>query len=258
MQLPNSYNYIGLFLTLRCCYNCSYCINWKHSVKERDSEYWINCFNNLETNLSVTLSGGEPSLHKGFYEIINGIPQKVDILTNLSFDVIEFKERVNPNKFNNDQAFAPIRVSFHNEFMEIGETLLKIRFLINSGFRVGLYCVDHISNKSSIDRLSKIEWLDFQIKPLLDNEIKERPVSGSIKCRTSQLLLNPEGKIYNCHRNLYKRKNEVGFLDKASKIDFSYRECYNVKECHPCDTKIKRDRFGNSGHCAVDIKNNNF
>ena len=253
MQLPNSYNYIGLFLTFRCCYNCSYCINWKHSVKERDSEYWINHLKNLETNLSVTLSGGEPSLHKGFYEIINGIPQKVDILTNLSFDVVEFKERISPDRFNNDQAFAPIRASFHNEFMDIEETLSKVKFLVDSGFRVGLYCVDHVSNKFFIDRLSKIKWLDFQTKPLLDNEIKESPVSGLVKCRTSQLLLNPEGKVFKCHRDLYKRKNEIGLLDKISKIDFAYRECYNVKECHPCDIKIKRDRFGNDEFCAVDI-----
>lgn len=253
MRLPNFYNYVSIFLTFRCCYNCSYCVNWKHLVKERNSEYWINCFKNLETNLSVTLSGGEPSLHKEFYEIINGISQKIDLLTNLSFNVLEFKEKISPDRFNNNQNFAPIRASFHNQFMDIEETLYKVKFLIDSGFRVGLYCVDHISNKFFIDKLSKIKWLDFQVKPLLDNRIKENFVSNLVKCRTSQLLLSPEGKIFKCHRDLYKAENEIGFLDNISEIDFIYRECYNGKECHPCDIKIKRDRFGKDGYCAVDI-----
>ena len=253
MQLPNSYSYIALFLTFRCCYNCSYCINWKHLARERDTEYWIRCFRNLETDLSVTLSGGEPSLYKGFYEVINGIPQKIDILTNLQFDVVEFKERVSPSRFNNNQPFAPIRASFHNEFMDIKETLDKVRFLVDSGFRIGLYCVEHNSNKSIIEKLNKIEWLDFQVKPLLDNKMKRSFTSGLVKCRTSQLLINPEGKIFKCTRDLYKKENEIGFLDKVSKIDFMYRKCHNVKECHPCDTKTKRDRFGKYGYCAVDI-----
>ena len=253
MRLPNSYNYIGLFLTFRCCYNCSYCINWKNLVKEVESEYWINCLRNLETDLSVTLSGGEPSLYKGFYEVINEIPQKIDILTNLQFDVVEFKERVSPDRFDSGKSFAPIRASFHSEFMDIEETLRKVDFLMEAGFRIGLYCVDHVSNNYAIKELGKIKWLDFQIKPLLDNKVKESYVSNLVKCRTSQLLLNPEGKIFGCHRDLYKRKNEIGFLNNVSKIDFEYRKCYNVEECHLCDIKIKRDRFGKNGYCAVDI-----
>ena len=258
MQLPNSYNYIGLFLTFRCCYNCSYCINWKNLVKEVDSEYWINCLKNLETDLSVTLSGGEPSLYKGFYEVINGIPQKIDLLTNLQFDVSEFKEKVSPDRFDNSQPFAPIRASFHNEFMDIEETLRKVDFLMEAGFRIGLYCVDHVSNKYVIEELSKIKWLDFQVKPLLDNSMKESFEFSLAKCRTGQLLLNPEGKIFKCHRDLYKMENEIGFLDSIPEIDFKYEMCNNAKECHPCDTKIKRDRFGREGYCAVDIKNFNL
>jgi len=255
MQLPNSYNYIALFLTFRCCYNCSYCINWKNLIKERDSKYWINCFRNLETDLPVTLSGGEPSLYREFYEIINMIPQKIDILTNLSFNVREFAKKVSPDRFDNQRSYAPIRASFHNEFMEIKETLSKVAFLMNKGFRVGLYCVDHPSNEFVIKEFKKVKWLDFQIKPLLNNKVKKSLLKQSVKCRIKELILGPEGKIFKCHRDLYKNENEIGFFLDASKIDFIYRECNNANECHPCDLKIKRDRFGRPGYCSIDKMN---
>ncbi|HPP86773.1 MAG TPA: radical SAM protein, partial [bacterium] len=52
---------------------------------------WIKALNRLELkqDLPITLQGGEPTLHKDFYYIINNLREdiKIDILTNLKFDV---------------------------------------------------------------------------------------------------------------------------------------------------------------------------
>lgn len=262
MRLASSYNYIGLFLTMRCNYNCSYCINWKISCfGEALPEYWIESLNNLETDLDITLQGGEPTLYKGFYEVVNNIPHKIDLLTNLSFDIKEFVSKVSVDKFNNNKTFAPIRASFHSKSMVLVETLEKINFLINNGYRVGLYCIDCNDNSKAIEKLKKISWLDLQIKPLLDNRIRsseapEHRYKGSFECRSRELLISPEGKVFRCHRDFYMNGNSVGKISKVEDNWCEYKICNYSNQCHPCDLKLKRDRFGHSGYRAITIRSN--
>lgn len=250
MLLSASYNYIGAFLTSRCCYHCAYCINWKFKCAEASAAEWQAAFKDLQTDLPVTLCGGEPSWHAGFYEIINGLPQKIDILTNLQFDPLEFINRVNPAKFDNMRTFAPIRISFHAQFMDISDTLDKIAVLMVAGLRVGLYCVNHQQNKNAIRYFKKIKWLDFQVKPLLENAVIEAKGKDA-SCRTKELLIAPDLLIYRCHRDLYKQENHIGKLGETDPV-YVYRYCENADECHPCDRKLKRDRFGKEGYCAIE------
>jgi hypothetical protein len=259
--LPEEYNYIGVFLTMRCNYNCPYCINWKiySKYKEVDSKYWIENLSRIKTDLSVTLCGGEPSLYAGFYNIINQIPQFIDILTNLSFDVHDFIKNVNPDKFNNSRSFAPIRASFHATskdgiWINLSSVLEKIRLLMQSGFRIGLYCVDCEENKYAIEQLRKINWLDFQLKPLLDNTVKNIIEPHPVLCATREVFLSPDGQRYNCLRDMFKQQNSFGLLADMDKIEYEYKDCLTGNECHPCALKIKRDRFGIYGYQANVIK----
>ena len=261
MKVSKDYNYIGLFLTMRCTYNCSYCINWKLSYKEESGDFWIDNLNNLDTDLSITIGGGEPTLHKDFYSIIKGLRHKVELLTNLSFNVKQFVSELSPIMFNMNRPFAPIRASFHSEFMDTQVTLSKINYLIDSGFKVGLYCVDTEENKHAIELfrrvISDMNGCSFETKPLLDNTVKKETKQDKlILCRTRELLLAPNGSVFRCHRDLYKNENIIGNIATMKKIDTDFRTCNNYLECHPCDTKIKRDRFGNPGYCAVERKNN--
>lgn len=260
MQVPESYNYIALFLTMRCTYHCSYCINWKLPHEERVGDYWIDNLNNLDTNLSITIGGGEPSIHPDFYSIIRGLRHKVELLTNLSFDVKQFASELSPNMFNVNRPFAPIRVSYHSEFMDIHTTLTKISYLLNYGFKIGLYCVETEENCDAIGYFRRVvsgmSGCSFETKPLLDNTVKvENSQEKLMLCRTRELLLAPDGSVYRCHRDLYKQENRIGSIDTMEEISTDFRTCNNYLECHPCDTKVKRDRFGNPGYCAIEKKN---
>ena len=251
MQLPSIFNYIGILITLRCNFKCSYCLNWKiKNREERDVDYWLKAIDQIVTHLPITLSGGEPSIHKAFFPLLTNLNKKFDLLTNLTFDVDYFIQNISVDRFDNDKEYAPIRVSFHPGFSEKMDVIEKIRKLMDAGFRVGLYIVETEKNKEYIDGLKKIDWLDFQVKPYLNHEIKTELERESI-CAISELLVGPDGKIYRCHRDLYKRENSIEDLISAKSIDYKFRYCKNSDECHPCDTKIKRDRFGSMGYTSV-------
>jgi hypothetical protein len=174
---------------------------------------------------------------------------------NLSFDVDTFIQNVSVERFNNTRTFAPIRVSFHGESMagKEYEILNKINKLELNGFRVGLYCVECDSNKKAIKFFNQVAGLDFQIKPLLDNKIKYNDIPLQRICRTNELLLGPDGRVFRCCRDMYKGTGEVGWFDT---YDFPYifRSCDYGNECHPCDLKVKRDRFGNYGYQSVELR----
>ena len=88
-------------------------------------------------DLPVTLQGGEPSLHKEFIYIINNLKPDlpIDILTNLQFDPEEFMGKVDPARLRRDAPYASIRVSFHPEVMDLGETLEKALKAVKGGFQ---------------------------------------------------------------------------------------------------------------------------
>ncbi|MCK5604638.1 radical SAM protein [Candidatus Pacearchaeota archaeon] len=249
MQLPSIFNYIGILITLRCNFKCSYCLNWRINKEEKDVDYWLKAIDRIETDLPITLSGGEPSIHKAFFPLLTNLNKKFDLLTNLSFDIDEFIENVSVDRFQNDKDYAPIRASFHPGFSEKINVIERTRKLMDAGFRVGVYVVETEDNKPVIEGLRKIDWLDLQVKPYVDHEVKVNK-RRTRRCAISELIVGPNGKIYKCHRDLYKGEYDLGEL-LTSSINYAYRWCDNANECHPCDIKTKRDRYGNSGYTSV-------
>jgi len=250
MQLPAIYNYIGILITLRCNFKCSYCLNWRINKKEKDVDFWLKAIDRIETDLPITLSGGEPSIHKAFFPLLINLNKKFDLLTNLSFDIDYFIKNVSVDRFQNNKSYAPIRASFHPGFSEKIDIIQRVKKLIDAGFRVGLYVVETDDNKESINELKKIDWLDLQVKPYLKHETKIE-TNKEKRCAISELLVGPDGMIYKCHRDLYKGEYPIGDLLETDDINYSYRNCINANECHPCDIKIKRDRFGNPDYQSV-------
>ncbi|MHA1816268.1 MAG: radical SAM protein [Candidatus Heimdallarchaeaceae archaeon] len=250
MQLPSIFNYIGILITLRCNFKCSYCLNWRMNGRdEKDAEYWLKAIDRIDTDLPITLSGGEPSIHKAFFPLLINLNKKFDILTNLTFDVDYFIKNVSVYRFENDKGYAPIRVSYHPGFSEKINVIERVRKLMDAGFRVGLYVVDAKENKSTIEGLREIDWLDLQVKPYLEHDVKIEETK-EIRCAITELLVGPDGNIYKCHRDLYKGEHPLGDL-LTGHPNYCFRMCFNADECHPCDIKEKRDRFGNFGYTSV-------
>jgi len=277
ITLPKSYNYIGVFLTLKCNYRCSYCINSFDGLRRNRTHLtgrqWVEALNRIEGHLPVTLQGGEPSLHPDFIYIINNLkPQlDIDILTNLQFDVDEFIASVDPDRIRRDAPYASIRVSYHPEVMELDGLLIDVCKLQDRGFSIGIWGVLHPQYVADVMRAKAKATelgIDFRTKEFLG--IYEGKLYGtylhtdacnaermlSCECKTTELLIAPDGGVFPCHSSLYSGHNQIGnVLDRRFQIQDKYRPCHRFGRCNPCDVKVKTNRFQQFGHTSVSIRN---
>ncbi len=112
-------NYVAFFLTFACNFSCSYCLN-SYPISpgkkgEMNAEDWIRAANRLilREDLPLTLQGGEPTLHSGFYRMVKEVRRdiKMDLLTNLTFDEENFIRQCPLKRFRRQAPYAPIRAT---------------------------------------------------------------------------------------------------------------------------------------------------
>jgi MoaA/NifB/PqqE/SkfB family radical SAM enzyme len=284
LYLKPHHNYVAFFLTLACNLKCPYCINAhgensnvRNVPKQLTGEEWIKAANRLvlRDDLPLTLQGGEPTLHKDFFKIVNEVkPEiKMDLLTNLMFDVDKFIKHVPVWRFTREAPYASIRVSYHPGQNNINDLIKKTFKLQDAGFRIGLYSVEHPDPKIKGHILETQKMcinmgLDFRLKEFLgDYNGKlfgtfkyKNCVNGKslkkCKCRTTELIVDPSGNVYKCHSDLYNHRNPIAhILDQdftTEEID-KFRECNYFGDCNPCDVKVKTNRFQIFGHTSVEI-----
>ena len=287
IKLKPHHNYVAFFLTLSCNLKCPYCINI-HNGASRVSQVhrngmtaddWIKAANRLvlRDDLPLTIQGGEPTLYKGFYKFVNEVKPaiKMDLLTNLMFNVDEFVKRVPVWRFNRIAPYAPIRVSYHPGQNNIDDLIRKTLKLEDAGFKVGLFGILH-PDGSLKDHILKVKerclniGIDFRTKEFLGEyngtlygTFKYKcSVNGSelkiCECRTTELIVDSAGYIYKCHADLYKGRNTYAhILDEKLNEDSidEFRPCSFYGDCNPCDVKIKTNRFQEYGHTSVEIRN---
>lgn len=278
ITLPADCNYIGVFLTLHCNLRCSYCINRYRRLASRRkwlaASEWVLALNRLQggTDLPISLQGGEPSLHPGFYDIINGIRPDlpIDLLTNLQFEVESFMARVAPARLKRKAPYASIRVSYHPETMPFSPLKAKVLRLLQHGYSVGIWTVNHPAWQEEIER-ARLECeaagIDFRSKEFLgeyqgvlhgtyaDEEALRLEHDRPVACRTTELLIGPNGNVYRCHSDLYAGRHPRGhLLDPAFLPVEDFLPCDHYGTCNPCDLKIKTNRFQVFGHTSVEIR----
>lgn len=275
--LPPTYNYIAAFLTLDCNLHCSYCINSFGDVapgrRHLSADQWLAGLNRIVAppDLPVTLQGGEPTLHPEFINVVNGIKTdlNIDLLTNLELDVERFISQVPPKRLRREAPYASIRVSYHPEVMDIEPLAAKVQRLLAEGYSVGIWGVLHPDWKEEVLRAGAYctgLGIDFRTKEFLGEhagtlygEYRYIGACGghtrkSVRCRTSELLIGPDGGIYRCHSDLYAGRRAVGhLLDPALEIVSVFRDCDWYGCCNPCDIKVKTNRFQSFGHTSVEI-----
>ena len=278
LELPETFNYIGAFLTFRCPYKCSYCIirfngaSMGRHMEVRGAE-WIRFIERLQTRtIPVTLQGGEPGMHPDFIEIVAEISRfhPIDILSNLAFDLNAFIRRVDPARLNRPAPYAPIRASYHPEQFTLETIVKRALALQEAGFRVGLYGVLHPDQKDEIMRAYQVcadLGIDFRTKPFLG--IHQGLMHGEIaysgacegnpthrcECAPSELLIAPDGAIHRCHHDLYNACTPVAdIFECAPALSSAFRPCASFGSCNPCDVKVKNNRFQQFGHVSVRIR----
>lgn len=286
VKIPKEYKYISAFLSMRCNLNCGFCLNSfeksfnRKNFKELSGEEWVKALNKIESrpDVPITFSGGEPSLHRDFIYILKNLKPElnIDILTNLYWSEETFKRfisEINPEKIRRDSPYASIRASYHPEQMENGEKLVKnAQRLKNAGFDVGIWGVLYPSSP----QLSAINQMQFRCKDAgVEFRVKEftgkyrgemygdyskypRAINKGIEsclCKTSELLIAPDARVYKCHRDLYAEEFALGRIsDDYFQIKNEFRNCEKYGQCHPCDVKVKTNYKQELGHTSVEIK----
>jgi len=275
ITIPSHYNYIEVYLTFDCQLNCHYCINKTYGkvahYKSLSVADWIRGLSRLDTNdIPLTFGGGEPTIHKDFYKIVNGIDKPMDLLSNGQFDKYEFMANISAKKFKRNAPYASIRFSYHSGITPLFPLLRKARAMNKRGYEIGIWAVLYpncINDVVYARQIAEQDFgLDFRFKDFLGvyngklygNYKYPEAVDGvrkNCECRPSEMLISPNGNLYKCHYDLYNNVNSYGnILDKNVKVPDDYGKCDNFGLCSYCDIKNKFDRWQVKGHCSVSIK----
>ncbi|TAN44516.1 MAG: radical SAM protein [Nitrospirae bacterium] len=276
--IPESHNYIAVFLTLACNLRCSYCINRFEAGNFKkghiSGEEWVKGLNRIVSrpDLPVSLQGGEPSLHPDIFYILNNIKPElnIDLLTNLQFDIDAFMSNVSPDRIKRDAPYASIRVSYHPETMQLQPLVDKVLKMMKAGYSIGIWGVMHPKQEAEILRAQeycKSLGIDFRTKEFLgEYEGKQygtyryegscdKKGRKNVMCKTTELIIGPTGGIYRCHSDLYEGRQPIGNItDPEFEIEDKFRPCADFGHCNPCDVKLKTNRFQIFGHTSVEVE----
>lgn len=278
--LPQEFNYIAAFLTFACQLRCPYCINHHGGdlVKKRrmTGQDWIKAINRIEPrpDLPISIQGGEPTVHKDFYEIINGIrpDMPIDLLTNLECNINEFMDRIPAHRIKRESPYASIRVSYHIGQSNRDILFKKVRRMLDYGYHIGIWTVTHpdqVEHVAQSKALAESMGIDFRLKEFLGPH--KGVVYGTFRypdavnsfslrlcdCKTTEFLIDPMGDVYRCHSDLYARRTPIGNMADEQGVSRlgEFRKCAVYGACNSCDLKIKNNRFQQWGYSSVEIKN---
>jgi radical SAM protein with 4Fe4S-binding SPASM domain len=232
--------------------------------------------NNIDTGgKPITLGGGEPTIHSGFYNIVSQLRDdiKIDLLTNGQFDIDEFMDNIPPDRLYRGarEAFyyKAIRISYHVHSMKKDDTINTAKTLQDEGYNVGIFGINHPNNLFHNTEMTQRcadagvyffirDFLGFHDDRLFGHYKYYAALNGNRKsclCRPEDFLIGPEGNIYRCHRDLYGAESEVGnILNIAYEHKDDFSQCDNYGLCNPCDVKCKAKPDLVTTKCAVEIK----
>ena len=279
IPIPDQFNYIAVFLSFACMLRCSYCINHHGGdlVKKRwmSGEDWIRGLNRLETKTSIplTFQGGEPTVHKNFYKIIQSIRPdlKIDLLTNLEVDSDFFMSHIPPERIKREAPYASIRVSYHRGQQDPDVLLKRVKYFLDRGYHIGIWAVDHpdyMNETRQVQQRAQSMGIDFRLKEFLGPhkgknygtmrypEAVNSSAIRSCDCRTTEFLIDPAGAIFRCHSDLYANRSMIGHIldPEPPELLGQWVPCRVYGKCNSCDIKVKTNRFQEYGHSSVEIR----
>jgi len=220
------------FLTLQCNFNCKYCFLKKSRSDIISGDDWLEILNNQPGN-SVILTGGEPTLHPDFLQIVNGLQKEhVQVFTNLSFDI---------TLFANIDRKVKIIGTYHPgnaNGKSAAETVWTYKRLIRMGHR---FLSIHV-NKCNRDAGQQQQFFQENNVPLeTQGDIyqqppwKNRSKLGPVICNYPRVYFGPDGKRYSCIHKM-ETMDQSGIIEST---DCPTRiSCSNHGDCNPVDYSL--------------------
>ena len=224
LEIPESYNYIALFLTMRCNLKCSYCSHGfvKSKYEDMPAREWFKVFSKLDTDV-IVLAGKEPTLHKEFIDIVNGCIKSILIYSNLTTDV--------PVK--NIKYPAMWRLSCHSttedEAHKFVADYVNLKLL-----RHDITACTGVKVPEDVNKVLSDANIQVHIDPFMDWPKKSD--KQSVKCMFDRVLIAPDGVRYHCLSKML-RKDPEGVL--ALEAPDEGVVCNSPSACLPCDAAVR-------------------
>lgn len=254
-------------LTRTCNYNCSWC-NQRYDLdkpmytmneakrmvvhnKLRSGKDWINGLNNFPYKSQfqrIVFSGGEPSLHPDFFDIVSKVKGygKVLLATNLSFDVNKLIKACQENNYR-----VSVQPSFQFEFADFDVFLEKMKLLEQHGLlgqSIPVSIVELPDREEPYKFKQKFKQLGY--KPLMSEfegyykgefRYSDKKGFGSLGktyhviCSSSITCVRPTGDIVFCATDEYSTEEVVKYGNicdgRYEPLEFK-RHCFNYGKCH--------------------------
>jgi organic radical activating enzyme len=201
---------ITWIINKECNFNCHFC-NSKGETTNYDPHFYLKIISfinfiigNNKDDYEISLYGGEPTLHPGFFHIIKSIKSNdIFTLSNMSFNQDFLYEVI---KYKHHRFIA----TYHSDFMDSDEFYYKIDFLVKNNIRVKINLIFEDIDYTYI--MSKYYNLYMKLK-LLGLDIRHQA---------------------NDRKN-YDVKIEEKFSESVSLkkigLNLKYNECYNKYVC---------------------------
>ena len=281
-ELPwrNPMNRWVLYITYRCNYNCSYCIQKEWYVRreinrkphrqfeELPGEVWVEFLSSLSYRPPLAiLTGGEPTLHSDFYEIIVGLIQakySLELSTNLSFDSDEFIKifkRYNlilpalytsyPPEYTDPEDFIGKYIRLRDAKTIAKMHLNRVDCDIYPQLRSERFDQD-MKKFKALCKKHNLEFTSAEMRSDMTAEASYRKVDRHgrkiilpMECTSGWVDIAPDGEIYNCHYHFTQGVRSFGNIKNIEKLSYmpQHKEWFWCDDYGWCDACHE-----NSGH----------
>ena len=235
-----------VYLTLLCNLRCPYCSDGRAYDKTDmgyptlSAEEWTEIINRLPGD-AVIFTGGEPALHPGLADIVNGIrQQRILLYTNLAYNVPKLLDR-----FRKPVTFF---TSFHpsNPRVTLDASLATLRALQVHPMCAGIvshHVVRHPSNGSEKEiRAVRRAFSRVGVQLLVYDDQNRVNVYGSdacdhrarrlVECRARRIVIGPDGRRHFCVSKMVRKAGDrYADLNEPE----PRKVCSEFGLCSPCD-----------------------
>lgn len=255
----------GWDLCHSCNYCCPYCGVWKdnpdkdiHLTVEEWDLIWSRLYDKYGS-CHIYMSGGEPSVYPGFYDLVRRLSAKhsIEICTNLSWEVDKLIPEITPSRLKVAATFHPSQAKFEDFFQKT----IKVRdYLPNAQVYYVAYSgqqIKEMPERSAMLKKHEVSLIPYPLRGdqvVLNTEEEEKiirevsPYRGEKieyqlkkispkgkSCRAGQCyaVIRTDGRVDRCSQY---HTGEVGnFFDKSFKLFDAARPC--EKEYCPIESQ---------------------
>jgi len=194
---------------------------WQHKppydIIEGTWSGWLRLFRSLPPSV-IDLSGGEPLLFPGFFNLLKLDKHKYALSTNLQ-DTAGYHTLLNINPI----IFASITCSYHKNGIDPEPFAERVAHLKAKGFNVNINIVDHPTyDLDGSDRyvLSLFEdaGIHYSISPFEDPKLIAKGIT-TYRCNAgvNTFTITPDGSVYRCLSWYRSKHREEGYMGNAFK-----------------------------------------